>query len=51
LSYNGSSIDLHFQRENGKTTCKVTRNDMLASVRIKVHIRVIFGLAYLVALS
>jgi glycogen debranching enzyme len=35
LSYNGSSIDLHFQRENGKTTCKVTRNDKLASVRIK----------------
>jgi glycogen debranching enzyme len=35
LSYNGSSIDLRFQRDNGKTNCKVTRNDKRASVRIK----------------
>jgi glycogen debranching enzyme len=35
LSYNGSSINLRFQRENGKTTCRVSRNDGRASVRIK----------------
>jgi glycogen debranching enzyme len=37
LSYNGRSIDLKFSRENGVTSCKVTRNETRASVRIEAR--------------
>jgi len=38
LSYHGGSIDLRFQRgENGKTSCRIIRNDKRIAVRIKTN--------------